>query len=89
MPAASGDDRSPSGVAGKVRAQKPERVRRIRTGLVVAAVFAGLTVIGAGAGFVVGAVASLGAEHHHDDTALHPGGMQGEAGGSLEGPDRN
>jgi hypothetical protein len=89
MPAPSGSIRSSSGVAAAVRAQVAKRVRRGRTGVVVAALFAGLTVIGGSAGFVIGAVASLGAEHHPDGAAFHPEGVQGEAGGSLEGPDRN
>lgn len=49
-----------------------------------AASFAALAVVSGGAGFVLGALGSIGAEHRVDGPAPHPEGVQGE-GGSLVG----
>ena len=59
------------------------RASRGRTVMVVAALFAALAVLGGGAGYVVGAVAAVAAEHRHDRVVPHPEGVQGEGGAPL------
>jgi hypothetical protein len=56
---------------------------------VTAALFAALTVLGGGAGFVLGIVASIGTEHRDDHAAPHPEGVQGEGGSLLGGTERD
>lgn len=44
---------------------------RVRVGLVVAALFAALAVVGGGAGWALGAAASIGSDHGPDGISLH------------------
>lgn len=71
------------------RSGPPKRARRGRTVVVVASLFAALAVLGGGAGFAVGAVASVAAEHRHDGAVPHPEGVQGEGGAPLGTPERD
>lgn len=70
-------------------AGKSRRPRRGRTAVVTAALFAALTVLGGGAGFVLGAVGSIGAENRPNGPAPRPEGVQGEGGSPLGGTDRD
>jgi hypothetical protein len=56
---------------------------------VTAALFAALTVVGGGAGFVLVAVGSIGAEHRVDGPGAHPEGVQGEGGSLIGGTERD
>ncbi len=66
-----------------------KRVRRGRTVVVVAALFAALAVLGGGAGFAAGVVASVAAEHRHGGATAHPEGVPGEGGAPLGTPERD
>ncbi|MGB9135978.1 MAG: hypothetical protein WCB73_01820 [Pseudonocardiaceae bacterium] len=63
------------------------RLRRVplRLVLVVAALFTALTVLGGGAGLVLGKVASVGTEHRHHGSTLHEDDGDG-AGPFPRGP---
>lgn len=71
------------------RSAPPRRAHRGRSVVVVAALFAALAALGGGAGFAVGAVASVAAEHRHDGAVPHPEGVQGEGGAPLGTTERD
>jgi hypothetical protein len=54
-------------------ARRMRRLRKVplRLVLIVAALFAALTVLGGGTGLVLGKVASIGTEHRHHGPTLH------------------
>ncbi|OJY40279.1 hypothetical protein [Pseudonocardia sp. 73-21] len=71
------------------RTGPPNRARRGRAVVVVAALFAALAALGGGAGVALGAVASVATEHRHDGAVPHPEGVQGEGGAPLGTVDRD
>ena len=75
--------------ADESRSGAPKRARRGRTVVAVAALFAALAVLGGGAGFAIGAAASIAAEHRHDGAVPHPEGVQGEGGAPLGTTERD